>query len=58
MDTLSTAEALLGDLNGFQAFQREGAGLGEELRDYQKEQFDSWCRAIQTALHHPSQPLG
>ena len=56
-DTLATAEALLGDLSGFQKFKGETGGLREELRDYQKEQFDSWSRQVLASMDHPSEPL-
>ena len=39
-DILSTAESLLGDLNGHITFYREAVELKDELYDYQKEQFD------------------
>jgi len=56
-DTLSTAEVLLGDLVGFKAFQRETAELEDELREYQKEQFDSWSRQVLAAIDNPREPL-
>ena len=56
-DTISTAEALLGDLAGFESFCNEGRGLGAELREYQREQLDQWSRETLAAIDHPSQPL-
>ena len=56
-ETISTAEALLGDLTGFQSFCNEGRGLGEELREYQREQLDQWSRQTLAAIDHPSEPL-
>lgn len=56
-DTLATAEALLGDLSGFKKFQTETIELREELKDYQREQFDSWSRHVLAAADHPSEPL-
>ena len=56
-DTLSTAESLLGDLSGFEGFQREANEVKEELRDYQREQFDAWCRDILASVSHPTEPL-
>ena len=56
-DTLTTAEALLGDLAGFESFRNEGRGLGEELREYQREQVDQWSRQTLAAIDHPSEPL-
>ena len=57
MDTLSTAEALLGELAGFSSFRTEASELREELRDYQKEQVNSWSRQVLAAIDHPSEPL-
>ena len=56
-DTLSTAEVLLSDLNGFEGFKGETRELREELKDYQREQFDSWSRQILASIDHPSTPL-
>ena len=57
-DTLTTAEALLGDLAGFESFRNDvGRGLGEELREYQREQMDQWSRQTLAAIDHPSEPL-
>ena len=56
-DTLSTAEALLGELAGFPAFRREASELRDELRDYQREQVNSWSRQVLAAIDHPSEPL-
>lgn len=56
-DTLSTAEALLGNLSGFQKFKTETSDFREELKDYQREQFDSWSRQVLVSIDHPSEPL-
>ena len=56
-DTLTTAEVLLGDLAGFESFSNEGRGLGEELREYQREQLDQWSRQTLAAINHSSEPL-
>ncbi len=56
-DTLSTAEALLGDLSGFQKFKAETSSFREELKDFQREQFDSWSRQVLVSIDHPSEPL-
>ena len=48
---------LLGDLAGFQTFRREATELREELRDYQREQFDGWSRHVLAAIDHPTEPL-
>ena len=56
-DTISTAEALLGDLAGFESFCNEGRVLGEELREYQREQLNQWSRQTQAAINNSSEPL-
>ena len=56
-DTLSTAEALLGELAGFSSFRTEASELREELRGYQREQVNSWSRQVLAAIDHPSEPL-
>lgn len=56
-DTISAAEALLGDLAGFESFLNEGRSLGEELREYQREQVDQWSRQTLAAIDHPSESL-
>ena len=56
-DTISAAEALLGDLAGFESFLNEGRSLGEELKEYQREQVDQWSRQTLAAIDHPSEPL-
>ena len=53
----STAEALLGELAGFPSFRREASELRDELRDYQREQVNSWSRQVLAAIDHPSKPL-
>lgn len=57
IDTITTTEALLGDLAGFDSFRNEGQSLGEELREYQKEQMDQWSRQTVAAIDHPSDPI-
>lgn len=56
-DTLSTAETLLGNLSGFEAFQREANEVREELRDYQREQFDGWTHDILASISQSTEPL-
>lgn len=56
-ETLTTAEALLGDLSEFKKFQKETGELKEELKDFQREQFDSWSRHVLAAINHPTDPL-
>ena len=56
-DTLTTAEALLGNLSGFEAFQHEANEVKEELKDYQREQFDSWSRDVLTSISRSTESL-
>lgn len=56
-DTLSTAETLLGNLSGFEPFQREASEVREELKDYQREQFDSWSKEILSAITRTTDSL-
>lgn len=56
-DTLATAETLLGGLSGFAGFQREANEFKDELKEYQKNQFDAWSRDILTSISHPTEPL-
>lgn len=56
-DTLATAEALLGDLSEFHKFKTETVDFRDELKDYQREQFDSWSRHVLASINHPSEPL-
>ncbi|XP_076467409.1 LOW QUALITY PROTEIN: cytoplasmic dynein 2 heavy chain 1-like [Babylonia areolata] len=56
-ETMVIAEALLGDLSGFEKFQRDAADLKEELQNYRREQFDEWSREIQSLIEDHKQPL-
>lgn len=56
-DTLATTEALLGDLSGFHKFKTETVDFRDELKDYQREQFDSWSRHVLASINHPTEPL-
>lgn len=56
-DTLATAEALLGNLSGFEGFQLEASAVREELKNYQREQFDSWSREISANITRSNEPL-
>ena len=38
-------------------FRRETTELREELKDYQREQFDGWSRHVLAAIDHPTEPL-
>ena len=56
-DSLTTAEAMLGDLTGFQKFKTETVQFRDELKDYEREQFDSWSRHVLASINHSSEPL-
>lgn len=56
-DTLSTAETLLGNLSGFEGFQREANEVKDELKDYQRDQFDGWSRDILASISHATESL-
>ena len=56
-DTLSIAENLLGELNGYQSFYRETVELKDELHDYQREQFDGWSRQTVAAIDSKNNSL-
>lgn len=56
-DTLSVAEALLGGLTGFDAFQQEATDLKAVLKEYQKDQFGSWCKELTSAIAHKSDTI-
>lgn len=56
-DTLSTAESLLGDLNGYKKFNREAVELKDELYEYQREQFDGWSRQTIGAIDNKANSL-
>ena len=51
------AEALLGDLGGFEKFSRDAKDLKDELVNYRREQFDEWSREIQSLIDDHKQPL-
>ena len=56
-DTLSIAENLLGELNGYRPFYREAVELKDELHDYQREQFDGWSRQTVAAIDSKNNSL-
>ena len=45
------------DLSAFQSFVNEAMELKDELRDYQREQFDGWSRLTLAAIDDKSQAL-
>lgn len=56
-ETLKTAETLLGDLSGFSSFKKQASELYDELKSYQKEQFDSWSHEMQSSIDDPNGSL-
>ena len=56
-DTLSIAENLLGELNGYQSFYRDAVELKDELHDYQREQFDGWSRQTVASIDSKNNSL-
>jgi dynein heavy chain 2 len=51
------AEALLGDLGGFEKFSRDAKDLKDELQNFRRDQFDEWAREIQSLIDDHKQPL-
>lgn len=49
-ETRLIAEALLGDLNGYQKLHKDMADLKEELQTWRRDQFDEWTRDIQSLI--------
>ncbi|XP_067663541.1 cytoplasmic dynein 2 heavy chain 1-like isoform X1 [Haliotis asinina] len=56
-ETKQVAEALLGDLTGFDKFRRDATELRDELESWRKDQFDEWTRDIQALVEDTRQPL-
>nr|KAG5701774.1 hypothetical protein BaRGS_000764 [Batillaria attramentaria] len=56
-ETLVIAEALLGDLSGFEKFRKDTTELKDELQNWRREQFDEWSREIQALIDDHKQPL-
>lgn len=56
-DILSTAGTLLGNLSGFETFQHEANDVREELKSYQREQFDSWSRDTLASINRSTESL-
>ncbi|KAG2456324.1 DYHC2 protein, partial [Polypterus senegalus] len=47
------AGSLLKDLPAHQAFEKFGGELQEQLMTYEQDQFDDWCREVQSGLSDP-----
>lgn len=56
-ETLVIAEALLGDLSGFEKFSKDAVDLKDELQNFRRDQFDEWSREIQALIDDHKQPL-
>ncbi|KAK6172722.1 hypothetical protein SNE40_016326 [Patella caerulea] len=56
-ETSVVAEALLGDLTGFQKFQKNAQDLRDELQNWRREQFDEWSREMQSLIEDTRQPI-
>ncbi|KAK7096855.1 hypothetical protein V1264_003902 [Littorina saxatilis] len=56
-ETQMIAEALLGDLGGFEKFSKDAASLKDELQNFRRDQFDEWSREIQSLIDDHKQPL-
>ena len=54
---MTTAEVLLGDLDGFKKFRKEITELLEELQGYRNDLFDNWSHSMISALGDPKQSL-
>ncbi|MFT7803200.1 cytoplasmic dynein 2 heavy chain 1 [Arapaima gigas] len=52
-DSIRMAQTLLSDLSGYRSFMRLSDDLQEQLRSYEQEQFNDWCREIQSGLSDP-----
>ncbi|RDD40688.1 Cytoplasmic dynein 2 heavy chain 1 [Trichoplax sp. H2] len=56
-ETITTAEVLLGDLDGFKQFRKDITDLLEELQGYRNDLFDNWSHSMISALSDPKQSL-
>ncbi|CAL1541204.1 unnamed protein product [Lymnaea stagnalis] len=56
-ETKLIADALLGDLNGYQKFQKDMDSLKEDLQTWRRDQFDEWSREIQSLIEDQRKPL-
>ncbi|KAK3801155.1 hypothetical protein RRG08_006872 [Elysia crispata] len=56
-ETRMIADALLGDLEGYQKFHKDMLELKEELQNWRRDQFDEWTRDIQGLIEDHRKPL-
>ncbi|XP_012944204.1 cytoplasmic dynein 2 heavy chain 1 [Aplysia californica] len=56
-ETRLIADALLGDLDGYQKFQKDMTDLKEELVTWRRDQFDEWTREVQALIEDHRKPL-
>jgi len=54
---VSLAKSMLDDLSGYERFGLDTQGLHAELQSWRKEQFDDWCRDMQTSIDDSENPL-
>lgn len=52
------AEVLLEDLSQFKLFRQNGMELLEEMKNYRREQFDTWSHDLMQAIDDASDPIG
>ena len=51
------ADALLGDLDGYQKFHKDMSELKDDLQNWKRDQFDEWTRDIQGLIEDHRKPL-
>ena len=56
-ETCLIADALLGDLDGYQKFAKDMTDLKEELQNWRRDQFDEWSREVQALIEDHRKPL-
>ncbi|XP_055895255.1 cytoplasmic dynein 2 heavy chain 1-like isoform X1 [Biomphalaria glabrata] len=56
-ETKMIADVLLGDLNGYQKFQKDMENLKEDLQNWRRDQFDEWSQEIQSLIEDQHKPL-
>lgn len=56
-EMLSLAKSMLGDLSGYSRFETDAKDLHSESQQWRKDQFDDWCRDIQSHIEDHNNPL-
>lgn len=56
-DVLGLAKSMLGDLSGYERFHTDAQDLHAELQNWRREQFDDWCREMQSQIDDRNNPL-